>query len=199
MTLDLAAGQVSGSSGCNSYSGGVAVDGGEFSVVSPIAATMMACADEGLMDQESQFLAILTAAQSYTLEDDLLRIVSADGQELTFTAQTPVGGPTISITGPQDGAVLDLSQPIHVEGTGEGLFEGALMVEARDADGNVLAGQPTIMQGEDVGVGAPGVWVVDLAVEAEPGTAGQIFAYAASPRDGSIVASASVAVTFGGP
>jgi hypothetical protein len=112
------------------------------------------------------------------------------------------GGPTITITGPQDGAVLDLSQPVHIEGTGEGLFEGlfegALMVEIQDADGSVLAGQPTIMQGEDVGVGEPGVWAVDLVVEAVPGANGQIVAYAASPRDGSIVASDSVEVTFGG-
>ena len=200
-TFDLAAGQVGGSAGCNSYSGGIAVDGSSLSMTSPMAVTMMACADGGLMDQETQFLAILAAAQSYTIEGGLLQITASDGQELTFTmpgeAGSP-GGPAIAITGPQDGAVLDLSQPVHIEGTGEGLFEGALIVEIRDADGSVLVGQPTIMQGEDVGVGEPGVWAVDLVVEAVPGANGQIVAYAASPRDGSIVASDSVEVTFGG-
>ncbi len=93
--------------------------------------------------------------------------------------------------------MLDPAQPIRIAGTGQGLFEGNVVVQVLDADGNVLAEEATILQGEDVGLGGAGVWEVDLQVVVEPGTAGQIVAFSPSPEDGSIMASDSVAVTFG--
>jgi hypothetical protein len=113
------------------------------------------------------------------------------------TTPTPPGASAVAITEPQGGAVLDPTGPIHVAGTGQGLFEGNVVVQVLGADGSVLAEQATILQGEDVGLGGAGVWEVELVVEVEPGAAGQIVAFSPSPEDGSIMASDSVTVTFG--
>jgi hypothetical protein len=72
-----------------------------------------------------------------------------------------------------------------------------VVVQVLDADGSVLAERATILQGEDVGIGGPGVWEVNLQAVVEPGTEGQIVAFSPSPEDGSIMASDSVTVTFG--
>ena len=51
-------GQVSGNGGCNQYSGGYSVDGNNISI-GPLRSTMMACPDQAVGTQESQFLAAL--------------------------------------------------------------------------------------------------------------------------------------------
>lgn len=104
--------------------------------------------------------------------------------------------PYVDITSPGEGASLDSSQPISISGMGAGLFEGTVVVEALDAEGNRLALQPTILAVLDAGMGAEGPWQVDLMVTVGQPTQGQIHAYAASPKDGSIVAEDRLAVTF---
>jgi heat shock protein HslJ len=103
----------------------------------------------------------------------------------------------IRIDEPVQGALLDISGPVGVRGSGAGLIEGNVVVEVLDAQGNVLAQQPTILQGPDVGTGGEGTWSTELTVEAEPGTAGRIRAYNPSPLDGSIIAEDSVEVSLG--
>ena len=103
----------------------------------------------------------------------------------------------IFISEPVQGAVLDITQPIAVAGTGAGLFEGNVVVQVIDRDGNILAQQPTVLQGPDVGTGGEGTWSVQLTVETEPGMAGQIRAFSTSPKDGSIVAEDVVDVSLG--
>ena len=56
VTIRFGEGRVSGSSGCNSYSGSYQVKGNKFST-SQMAMTLMACADAGMMEQEQEFLA----------------------------------------------------------------------------------------------------------------------------------------------
>ena len=73
-------GQISGSGGCNNYSGSYKSDGVSSIEIGPLASTMMACAGpEGAMDQEMQFLAALQAATVYTINGSTLEMRDADG------------------------------------------------------------------------------------------------------------------------
>ena len=101
------------------------------------------------------------------------------------------------IAEPVPGTILDIVQPVRVSGRGAGLPEGNVVVQAIDRDGNVLAQQPTILDAPDAGTGGEGNWVVDLAINTEPGMAGQIRAFSPSPADNSVVAEAVVNVSFG--
>jgi heat shock protein HslJ len=110
---------------------------------------------------------------------------------------TPAVQAYIQIDDPVSGQNLDIANPITVRGKGAGLYEGNVVVQALDRDGNELAIQPTILQGPDVGVGGEGTWQVQLTIKTEPGMAGQIRAFSPSPVDNSIVAEARVQVSFG--
>ncbi len=59
-------GTVSGSAGCNSFTGSFAVDGSSVEI-GPLAATAKMCIDEAVMEQEGRFLAALNAATTYTI------------------------------------------------------------------------------------------------------------------------------------
>jgi heat shock protein HslJ len=72
-------GKLSGSAGCNNYNGGYVVDG-EKITIGPLASTMKMCNEpEGVMDQESQFLAAMQSAATYKIEGDRLELRTADG------------------------------------------------------------------------------------------------------------------------
>ena len=105
----------------------------------------------------------------------------------------------ITITDPFQGAVLDTTSSISVTGQAGGLFEGSLVIQALNAAGNVLVQQPTIIDSPEAGTGGEGLWVVDLAIAAPPGTQGSILAFSTSPDDGSTIASDEVEVVFGRP
>ena len=85
-----------------------------------------------------------------------------------------------------------------VSGSGAGLPEGNVVVVALDQDENVLAEEPATLQGPDVGTGGQGTWLVELAIPAAGQTAGYIAAFAASPKQRSLVASDHIDVTFSG-
>jgi hypothetical protein len=123
-------------------------------------------------------------------------VIAEDVVEVSL-GRTAAVQPYIRIDEPTQGALLDISEPVGVRGSGAGLIEGNVVVEALDAQGNLLAQQPTTLQGPDVGTGGEGTWSTELSIEAEPGTAGRIRAYNPSPLDGSIVAEASVEVSLG--
>lgn len=69
---------VSGSTGCNLYSGEVAVGAGTIAV-SDVAVTERACLKPGVMDQEALFLDILTGADTFTLADGTLELRASAG------------------------------------------------------------------------------------------------------------------------
>ncbi len=72
-------GTLSGSAGCNNYNGGYEVDGDKITI-GPLASTMKMCNEpEGVMDQESQFLAALESAATYKIEGARLELRTADG------------------------------------------------------------------------------------------------------------------------
>jgi heat shock protein HslJ len=79
--------RVSGSAGCNRYFGSVRVAAGSLSV-GPLASTMMACGQDGAMEQERLYLASLQAATSYTIQGHELRLgPSASQVTLVFASR----------------------------------------------------------------------------------------------------------------
>ncbi len=80
ITLEFGAGgQVSGSSGCNTFSGSYQVEGQRL-MFGALATTLMACADSRLMDLEAAYLAALQSAETYDLQVNQLVILYDQGQ-----------------------------------------------------------------------------------------------------------------------
>ena len=84
-TFDSAEGQVTGSAGCNSYSGGYEVEGDNLSIPGPIISTEMSCGEQ-IDKQEYEYLATLQAAESYKIEDGELTITCGN-QALIFKSE----------------------------------------------------------------------------------------------------------------
>jgi len=103
----------------------------------------------------------------------------------------------ITILEPAAGTALDIANPITVKGSGAGLFEGNVVVQALDEHGSVLAEGATTIDSPEAGMGGEGPWQIALSVQVEAGTLGMIRAYSPSPADGSIVAEDSVGVKYG--
>lgn len=81
------AGRLSGSAGCNQYSGAFTQSGSAIQV-SSIASTQMACAPR-IMAQESVFLRALASARSYTVNGAKLTLKASGGRALmTYEAQS---------------------------------------------------------------------------------------------------------------
>lgn len=74
-------GKVSGSAGCNQYAGTYTVSGNTIQISSPLAATMMACAQE-VMQQENAYLKALGEAKTYAVSGDQLTLTGADSTTL---------------------------------------------------------------------------------------------------------------------
>src|SRR5688572_11037867 len=72
-------GAVSGSTGCNTFSGEVAHDGNALSF-GPLVTTRMACADPAANAQEEAFLSAMEGVTSYTV-DEAGRLVLQGGPE----------------------------------------------------------------------------------------------------------------------
>ena len=80
--------KVSGFSGCNSYSGTYTMSGGSISVSRKLAVTRKACA-RPVMLQERLYLAALTAAKTYSIAGDMLKLRGRGGLTLaTFAVQS---------------------------------------------------------------------------------------------------------------
>jgi heat shock protein HslJ len=86
VTIAFADGQVSGSSGCNSYGGSYKVNGEKITIRS-LVSTLMACQDMDIMEQEQTYMQYLQNAQTYQIDSDQLQIATIDGKVLVFTLQ----------------------------------------------------------------------------------------------------------------
>ena len=87
-TFNSSESQVSGSAGCNVYGGRYQIAGSMLSF-SEIYFTEMACMSPvGVMEQEHEFLSLLSSAQSFQADDTTLTISCSDGQQLYFTTAT---------------------------------------------------------------------------------------------------------------
>jgi heat shock protein HslJ len=84
ITLQLDAGRMTGSAGCNNYGGSYTLEDGELTV-NELVWTEMACMDpEGVMEQEERYLSILNNATRLELEGGQLTLRTPDGRGLVF-------------------------------------------------------------------------------------------------------------------
>ncbi|WP_137724351.1 META domain-containing protein [Prescottella subtropica] len=79
-------GQVSGSSGCNRFSGPVTV-GDSTITFGPLASTKMACADEAVAEVERSVLHVLDGEVTYAVDGPTMRLTKADGTGLGLRAR----------------------------------------------------------------------------------------------------------------
>jgi heat shock protein HslJ len=93
LTVDFAGDRISGSGGCNRFTGSYQTSGDQLSI-STLASTRKAC-EAAVMNQEMKYLAALQGAQRYEVNDQgELQIFYQTAQEsgvLRFTAQTVRG------------------------------------------------------------------------------------------------------------
>ncbi|MGK7945230.1 MAG: META domain-containing protein [Microcystaceae cyanobacterium] len=80
-TLRLEDGRISGTSGCNRYSGGYQIKQGEISFTPP-ASTLMACGFEGLSQQEQSYFKALAEVSQYELKDGQLSLLNEQKKPL---------------------------------------------------------------------------------------------------------------------
>jgi heat shock protein HslJ len=83
ITIAFEDGQVSGSAGCNSYSGEYQVNGKKIKF-GMLASTLMACIDTAIMEQETMFMQMLGDAHRFEIVDGQLQIYWSDHEALTF-------------------------------------------------------------------------------------------------------------------
>jgi len=83
-------GSLSGSAGCNNYSGTYDIDGENMSI-GPLAATEKFCEQpEGTMDQESEYLAALQTVATWSIDGDVLDLrTSEDSRAVSYNAGEP--------------------------------------------------------------------------------------------------------------
>lgn len=88
VTLEFGAdGKAGGSAGCNTYGGSYEVQGDQL-IFGEIASTLMACADQAVMEQEMAYLAALQSAGRFEVNGDMLRLWYDDEQGvLVFAAE----------------------------------------------------------------------------------------------------------------
>ncbi len=84
LLVNVAGGAMRGSGGCNTFGGGVDLDGERF-VVSEMAYTEIGC-EEPIMSQEVKYFGTLADAATWHIEGGILTIATADGRALTFAA-----------------------------------------------------------------------------------------------------------------
>jgi len=84
ITLTFGAdGVVSGSAGCNTFSGGYTIDGSTIAITTPLATTRMLCTDPpGIMEQEMTFLDRLGAVTTWQIGMNGLTLTTDDGRTL---------------------------------------------------------------------------------------------------------------------
>lgn len=85
ITLVVGETSAGGSSGCNLYGGTPTVTPDTFTL-DEIQATARACADPRLMDQESDYLALLGGPSAYDVRGDTLVLETAGVETLVFRA-----------------------------------------------------------------------------------------------------------------
>lgn len=86
MTATFEAGEVSGSASCNHYFGSYKIKGDQITVEG-LGWTEMACMDpEGIMEQESTIMAMLSTTVSYKIEGGRLHLQLEGSEELVFSA-----------------------------------------------------------------------------------------------------------------
>jgi heat shock protein HslJ len=81
VTLNLEEDSLGGSDGCNTYGGSYTSKGSAFKTGSDIFSTMMYCSDE-INSQSTAYYTALGQAASFTLQDNTLSLLDANGTVL---------------------------------------------------------------------------------------------------------------------
>ncbi len=81
VSANFSGGTVSGTSGCNQYSGSYTLDGDSIAWSGPFIMTMMACEGPG-MDVETAFHAAMEQVSSFAVDNGTLRLMDAGGNVL---------------------------------------------------------------------------------------------------------------------
>jgi heat shock protein HslJ len=103
-------GTLSGTGGCNRYTGGYKLDGAQIKI-GPLASTMMACLEPaGLMEQEGAYLKALEGAVSYRLDKGKLKLLDPAGQVVLVFSDTPAAAE------PATGQPVETPASLSVEG-----------------------------------------------------------------------------------
>jgi heat shock protein HslJ len=91
-------GQIGGFSGCNSYGGSYTLTGSRLNF-GMVAMTLMACLDEGVMEQEQAYTKALSNVAKFHLEGDRLELLDESGAALLVYArqETFTGDPAALI------------------------------------------------------------------------------------------------------
>jgi heat shock protein HslJ len=90
-TMLASAGRVTGTTGCNRFTGSFTSEVKGVIEFGPIASTMIAC-PRPQMEQERAFLAALDEAAAYSISGDVLTLTGANGNELaTFVPRKSIG------------------------------------------------------------------------------------------------------------
>jgi heat shock protein HslJ len=118
ITANFADGQVSGNAGCNQYFAGYSVDGDTIEI-DRAATTFMFCEEpQGVMEQESAYLAALQSAATYRIGGDMLEMrTAADQIAVIMIRKTAVDLPEPSPSGPWGRVTAPQGATIH-EGPG---------------------------------------------------------------------------------
>jgi heat shock protein HslJ len=85
--------QVVGSAGCNTFGATYEVSAGSQLSITKVVSTLMACSDEALMEQETQYLEALQSAESFEISEDSLSIRYGGGQGVLEFSRTTSGIP----------------------------------------------------------------------------------------------------------
>ncbi len=112
LTLNFDGEQINGSAGCNSYFAEATVAEDGILSVGLVGSTLMACLDEDVMQQESDFLAALAQVTSYTLSGNRLTLHTDNGS-LQFVAAT------MHETSGEDAEIVDWETAVSILNSGE--------------------------------------------------------------------------------
>ena len=144
-------GMVSGNASCNTYNAPYEVDGSSITIGIGMT-TMMACPGDGVMEQETAYLAALTTAATYSIQGDVLELRTADGAlAVSYVATEPEGlaGNPWLVTSYNNGRGAAVSPIIDTELTMEFLDDGNV---TGSAGCNRYFG-PYVQDGETIQIG----------------------------------------------
>ncbi len=88
VTLTFDQNGIKGDAGCNTYGGQYKVSGNNLTMTG-VAATLRACTDGQVMQQESDFLGALQRTTQYRIDGDQLVLLNADGDTLMTLKPAP--------------------------------------------------------------------------------------------------------------
>ncbi len=172
-----------------------AIDGA-LNIIGQTTATLGPPNDEGIQ----AYAGTLSASVLKTTDGKIVSgVLNEDGSiaqsaGVFVTYVVPVQA-SITITEPADGSTIANPSSFTVSGTGQGLFENTVVVQATDSSGNVLAEVATTVNASEPG--GAGSWSVTLSVDVPAETIGRIIAFSQDPSTGGTAASAQINVTYG--